>query len=236
MRTFPGFARAVVASCVAVVALLHIVPASAAAIVRTPVDPRSIVELRSDADGRTWRGTMSIAFTNADAAPLDHVYLRAWSNGVQGCDPLAIDVRNVTGGTADPLAQRCTTLRIGLNQPVAEGERGEIDFDLTIRVPVRNDRFGHVAGLSMLGSALPVLAVHDDAGWNLPPFVDLGESFYSVAGSYRVTLDTPAGLRTPTTGVRVERRVEAGRSISTFAARDVRDFEWAAGPSPPARR
>ena len=230
MRTFPGLARAVVASCVAVVAFLQTVPASAAAPVRTPADPRSVVQLRSDADGRTWRGTMSIGFTNVDAAPLDDVYLRLWSNGVQGCDPLAIDVRDLTGGTAGPLAQRCTTLRIVLDQPVPEGGRGVVAFDLTIRVPLRNDRFGHVGGLSMLGSALPVLAVHDDAGWNLPPFVDLGESFYSVAGTYRVTLNTPARLRTPTTGVRVARRTDDGRSISTFVARDVRDFEWAAGP------
>jgi len=229
VRTFPGLARVVVASCVAVVAFLQTVPASAAPVVRTPVDPRSVVDLRSDADGQTWRGTMTIGFTNADAAPIDDIYLRLWSNGVQGCDPLAIDVRNVTGGSADAPAQRCTTLRIELDQPVAQGARGAIAFDLTIRVPSRNDRFGHAGGLSMMGSALPILAVHDDAGWNLPPFVDLGESFYSVAGSYRVTLDTPARLATPATGVRVAHRVRNGRSSSTFAARNVRDFEWAAG-------
>ncbi|HSL10021.1 MAG TPA: M1 family metallopeptidase [Actinomycetota bacterium] len=230
MRSFPGPARVVVALAVSTVAVLQPVAASAAPVVRTPVDPRSVVELRTSADARTWRGTMSIAFTNADTSPLDEVYLRLWSNGVQGCDPLAIRVRNVSGGTADPPIRRCTAMRIALDGALAQGERGSVAFDLTIRVPSRNDRFGHVRGVSLLGSALPILAVRDDAGWNLPPFVDLGESFYSVAGTYRVTLDTPEAVVASTTGVRVSHRVADGRSTSTFVARNVRDFEWAAGP------
>ena len=230
MRTFPPPARAVVALTVALATLLASAPAGAAPVVRTPVEPRSVVELRSDASGRVWRGSMSISFTTASSDPLDEIYLRLWSNGVQGCDPLAIAVRDMTGGTADALTQRCTTLRVELDDALAQGERGSIAFALTIRVPNRNDRFGFVNGLAMMGSALPVLAVHDDAGWNLPPFVDLGESFYSVTGSYRVTLDTPSGLITPSTGVRVSRRTTNGRVLSTFTARNVRDFEWAAGP------
>ena len=229
MRTFPVTARALVALSLVVAAIATMAPAAAAPVVRRPADPRSVVELRSDAAGRLWRGTMSIAFTNAGADPLEEIYLRLWSNGVQGCDPVAIVVRDLTGGTPSPLAQRCTTLRVDLDDPLGPGERGSVAFSLTIRVPARNDRFGHVRGLSMLGSALPALAIQDDAGWNLPPFVDLGESFYSVAGTYRVTLDTPEDLITPATGVRVARRISNGRSITTFAARDVRDFEWAAG-------
>ncbi|HSL09928.1 MAG TPA: hypothetical protein VLA82_01260, partial [Actinomycetota bacterium] len=69
MRSFPGLARVVVAFAVASVACLQPVTVSAAPVVRTPIEPRSVVELRSDADARTWRGTMSIAFKNADPAP-----------------------------------------------------------------------------------------------------------------------------------------------------------------------
>jgi len=201
---------------------------AAPAIVRTPTDPLSIVRLRSDAEGHRWRGAMTISFENAGASVLEEVYLRLWSNGVRGCDPLAIRVANVRGGTPGRLRQRCTTVRVQLDDPLVQGERTRLRFSLRIDVPKRNDRFGHLGGLSLLGSALPALAVHDDAEWNLPPFVDLGESFYSVAGRYRVTLDTPIGLETPTTGTRTGRRVEGSRWISTYTARQVRDFEWAA--------
>jgi hypothetical protein len=172
---------------------------------------------------------MRIAFTNVDAAPLGRVYLRSWSNGVQGCDPAAIRVRALEGGAAHEPTQRCTTVRVDLPAPLVQGERARVAFRLSIRLPRVADRFGYAHGLSLLGSALPVLAVRDDTGWNLPPYVDLGESFYSLAGRYRVTLDTPSALATPATGVRVARRTSRDRTVQTFVARDVRDFEWAAG-------
>ncbi len=99
---------------------------------------------------------------------------------------------------------------------------------MRIRVPERNDRFGSHGGVSLLGGALPVLAVKDDAGWHLDPYVDLGEAFYSVTGSYRVTLNVPDALETAATG-RVVRRVDRGhREARIYRADDVRDFAFAA--------
>jgi hypothetical protein len=83
--------------------------------------------------------------------------------------------------------------------------------------------------LALLGTALPTLAIHDDLGWHLDPFVDLGESFYSIVGDYQVTLNVPSTLRTPTTGVAVASQTAGARRITTYAAHRVRDFEWAAG-------
>ena len=79
---------------------------------------------------------------------------------------------------------------------------------VTIDLPKRNDRFGYHGGLALVGTALPTLAVHDDLGWHLDPYVDLGESFYSIVGAYEVTLNVPKGLRTPATGVAVASRIE----------------------------
>jgi aminopeptidase N len=101
---------------------------------------------------------------------------------------------------------------------------------VAIKVPSRNDRFGYHHGLALMGTALPTLAVLDDHGWHLDPFIDLGESFYSIVGSYDVTLDVPLGLHTPTTGFAVSSaRTPNGRRETTYEAHDVRDFEWAAG-------
>ena len=107
-------------------------------------------------------------------------------------------------------------------------------MDLKIDLPARNDRFGYHGGLALLGTALPTLAVHDDLGWHLDPFVDLGESFYSIVGDYRVTLNVPGGARHADDGHR--RRLEStpapSTRVTTYVATDVRDFEWAAGRLP----
>ena len=75
---------------------------------------------------------------------------------------------------------------------------------VAISVPTKNDRFGYYHGLSMLGTVIPTLAIHDGSGWHLDPFVDLGESFYSVVGKYHVSLTVPHSLSTPSTGELVE--------------------------------
>ncbi len=84
-------------------------------------------------------------------------------------------------------------------------------------------------GSRSLGTALPTLAVRDDHGWHLDPYVAFGESFYSVAGSYRVRLDVPAGVAVPATGPVVGRSTSGGRTTFSYAADDARDFAWAAG-------
>jgi hypothetical protein len=198
-------------------------------VVRAPADPAYTVHLRGDASGRTWTGWEEVAFTNVDAQPLDPVWLRLWSNGIDGCDPMAISIsRPATGSFRTPTVA-CTAVRVDLDAPLAPGQRTTLRFDLRIRVPARNDRFGYAEGMALLGTALPTLAVHDDHGWNLDPFVAFGESFYSVVGSYGVTLDVPADLATPTTGATASVRTSGDREIRTFVADDVRDFAWAAG-------
>jgi hypothetical protein len=204
-----------------------------ASVVRTPGDPAYVTLLRTGAKGRVWTGTHRISFTNLDSASLSTLYLRVWSNGVDGCqggDP-AIAVTGLQGGTiVDDTALGCTELEVVLDAPLAPGDRATLDMGLRIEVPAKNDRFGYHGGLALMGTALPTLEVHDDLGWHHDPFIDLGESFYSIVGRYRVTLDTPDGLDTPTTGVATMRTSPAsGRTATTYVARDVRDFAWAAG-------
>jgi Peptidase family M1 domain len=198
-------------------------------ILRNPADPAYRVRLRSDASGRTWTGWESVSFVNAASAPLGRVWIRLWSNGLDGCDPMAITITHPSSGSWGAPTTDCTAIPVDLDSALAPGARTRVRFDLRIHVAARNDRFGYAGGLSLLGTALPTLAVHDDLGWHLDPFVDFGESFYSVVGRYRVTLDVPGGLATPTTGQQVAVTDTGDRTIRTYLAEDVRDFEWAAG-------
>jgi hypothetical protein len=197
-------------------------------VIRNPGAPSYVVSLRGDAVGHVWRGRESITFTNLEAEPLSRLWLRLWSNGVNGCGAHAIVVAELRGGTAGEPSRRCTALPVLLDSPVAQGAEATISMRVTIDLPRRNDRFGYHGGLALLGTALPTLAIHDDLGWHLDPYVDLGESFYSIAGSYQVTLNVPFALRTPTTGVAVASQTGGARRITTYVAHHVRDFEWAA--------
>ena len=198
-------------------------------VVRNPGEPSYQVRLRGDADGHMWHGVESITFTNLEPEPLTTIWLRLWSNGVKGCAAHSITVSGFEGGTAGELSRSCTAMPVDLDEPLALGEEATVSMDMTIDLPARNDRFGYHGGLALMGTALPTLAIHDDLGWHLDPFVDLGESFYSVVGDYQVTLNVPADLRTPTTGTAVASETSGRRRTTTYVAHDVRDFEWAAG-------
>jgi hypothetical protein len=228
--------RRLLSICIAVAFLAPSTAATAAAtadpaapVIRNPGDPSYVVSLRGSRLGHTWRGRESITFTNLEAEPLTMIWLRLWSNGVKGCGARAIFVTKMHGGTPGDLSVDCTALPVDLDAPVVRGGEVTISMHVMIDVPNKNDRFGYHGGLALMGTALPTLAIHDDLGWHLDPFVDLGESFYSIVGDYQVTLDVPGELSTPTTGLPVASQTDGRRRSTTYEAHDVRDFEWAAG-------
>ena len=196
--------------------------------VRTPVNPKYTVSLTSNSAGTTWTGHESVSFTNASVQALPEVYLRLWDNYHGSCPSTPITVSNVTGGTAGSLEVGCTALKITLPSPLTQGQSATIGFDLSIVVPSGADRFGHDGAYSMIGNALPVLAVRDFA-WHLDPYTNNGESFYTLISDFDVTLVHPSSLLTPATGTSTE--TTSGSTTTTHAtATKVRDFAWAAGP------
>ncbi|MGW5532518.1 M1 family metallopeptidase, partial [Streptomyces xanthochromogenes] len=167
---------------------------------------------------------------NASATALSEVYLRLWDNYHGTCSAMPITVSNVTGGTAGALSVGCTALKIDLPAPLPQGQSATIGFDLGITVPDGADRFGADGAFNNIGNALPVLAIRDAAGWHLDPYTNNGESFYSLAADFKVTLDHPTSLLVPATGTSVDTPGSSGRTITTATASKVRDFAWAAGP------
>ncbi|MDQ1659615.1 MAG: hypothetical protein QOD41_4698 [Cryptosporangiaceae bacterium] len=207
-------------------------PPSTADGTRTPANPAYTVKLTSDTSGFTWTGHQSVSFTNASPTALPEVYLRLWDNYHGSCPSTPITVTNVTGGTASALTVNCTALQITLPTPLGQGQSGTIGFDLSIVVPSGSDRFGHDGAYSFIGNALPVLAVRDAKGWHLDPYTNNGESFYSLASDFSVTLDHPTALAVPATGTSVDTPGTSGRTVTTATAAKVRDFAWAAGAFP----
>jgi aminopeptidase N len=157
-------------------------------------------------------------------------WVRLWGNGDANCGgTLPERISNLTGGAIAETEQNCTAFRIVLDTALAPGARVEIGFNLAIDAPVRQDRFGVNGVDTYLGNALAVLAVKDEHGWELPPYVDFGESFYSLTADYDVTLDHPATLQVPSTGVVAGETTNGDRVVTHILAPKVRDFAWSAG-------
>lgn len=197
-------------------------------VARGPGKAQYEVRLASDATGRTWTGRQRIAFTNTTAQPLREIYLRLWGNSWDGCKS-PVKVSGFEGGTPGQLTVNCTALKVKLAKTLAPGQRTAIGFDLAATAPDRPERFGRSGAYTFLGNVLPVLAVHDQAGWHLEPDLGVGESYYTLAADFAVRLEHPAALHAPATGVTsAERRGKTDRQAIKPGHRGLgrRSLDW----------
>jgi hypothetical protein len=193
-----------------------------------PVPSAYTLDLRYEPrGGGTLSGRETIDFVNRGPETLDAVWLRLWANGPDRCRPRRIEVTVEAPATAGTLV--CSALEVRLPAAVPPGGAGRIA--LRIRVSERDvrDLFGHVGPAALFGNVIPVLAVEDGLGLHLEPYVDDGESFYSLTARWDATLDVPRGMRAASTGATVAERVSRARRTITVHTDHARDFALAVG-------
>ena len=148
-----------------------------------------------------------------------------------------------------------TTLRVNLREQVApedsaevvikfKGSVPEIDRDETsltthvvkqVSAALRSDREMRRArdinfrcrGVMLLGSAYPVLAVHDGDDWRRKLEPSVGDFIFNEASDYEVTVNTNQGVEVFTSGVETGPRND--KTGQTFTATSLRDFAILAG-------
>jgi aminopeptidase N len=179
------------------------------------------LDLAYDARRFALAGRQRITFRNASTTALPAVWLRAWANAFGGCRAQRARVAVVAGGRLAARQRDCTALRVVLARPLAPGESTSIALRIRITTPPRPDRFGRFHGAAYFGNAIPVLAVADSRGWQLPPYTFSGESFYSLTSGWRVRLRVPRGLSVASTGTQAG---AARGGVVTLTAPRARDF------------
>lgn len=148
-----------------------------------------------------------------------------------------------------------TTLRVNLREQVApedsaevvikfKGSVPEIDRDETsltthvvkqVSAALRSDREMRRArdinfrcrGVMLLGTAYPVLAVHDGDDWRRKLEPSVGDFIFNEASDYEVTVATNQGIEVFTSGVETGPRND--KTGQTFTATSLRDFAILAG-------
>jgi hypothetical protein len=170
------------------------------------------------------------------------------------------EVRSATDNAAltYSIDDQGTALRINLREPVASGAATEVlvrfkgsvpevDPDETgltshvvkqVSTALRGDRETRrprdlnfrCRGVMLLGTAYPVLAVHDGDEWVRKLEPSVGDSIFNEVADYRVSIETTPGV-TVFTSAGEEQNKANNESSAVFSATGLRDFAIIAGRS-----
>jgi hypothetical protein len=193
--------------------------------------PRYTLDVVVDFEALKVTGTAEIQYTNNEDEALDAIYLRLYPNAEYYEEGATrIDALNVDGDAAAFTFEDAdgTILRVPLPAPLAPDEQTTLQVAFTVTVPRRSDRFGYDEGVMSLGHWYPMLAVYDDEGWNLDPYVALGDAFYSDVAFYTVYLTVPDGTVAAASGVETGRILgQPSRVTIAYVSGATRDFALA---------
>jgi hypothetical protein len=118
-----------------------------------------------------------------------------------------------------------TIMVVPLERPLPPGGKVTALIDFAVDLPDKWGRWGHHQGVTYLLNWYPVLAHHDDRGWERTPFVPWHQPWHQEAGHYTAVVDLPAGQVVASSG-RITRRQDGPRSWQrlTIEASPARDF------------
>ena len=192
-------------------------------------DPtRYTIEATLDWERLTIYGQEKVLYTNNEKIPLDMLFLRLYPNaehyaeGELRVEKVLVDGQEVTFTVEE------TIMQVNLPAPLPPEGQIEICIDFALKVPHRDDRFGYMNGVMCLGHWYPMMAVYDEEGWNLDPYVWIGDAFYSEVSLYTVSITAPAGITAVSSGLLSEKRTKADGMITwTFHSGAMRDFALA---------
>jgi Peptidase family M1 domain len=118
-----------------------------------------------------------------------------------------------------------TILIVSLAEPVAPGKSVTVEVDFTLELPDVWGRWGMHQGIVYLANWYPVLAHHDDRGWERTPFVPWHQPWHQEAGLYKVRLELPEKQVVASSGTIQKREpIGGGRQRLTIEASPARDF------------
>jgi aminopeptidase N len=205
-------------------------PAELAAV--AGLDDATVYTLTVEIDwpAKTVAGEALVRYTNNEAVALDALYLRLYPNAAH-YEEGALEMQSVEAdGTPVDFEVDETVLAVTLAAPLAPEQALTLALEFTVTVPERPDRFGHQDEVLALGHWYPLMAVYDDEGWNLDPYVVAGDAFYSEIGFYRVDVTAPADVVLATSGVEIAAVAAGADTRHTYVAPAARDFAIAASP------
>ena len=117
-----------------------------------------------------------------------------------------------------------------LDQPLAPKDTITFSSSFRLKIPAPFSRMGRSGDSYQLTQWYPHIAVLDEKGWHMMPYLDYGE-FYNDFADYEVTLTVPSNYTIAATGVVTSKVEQDNNTVWTFSAQNVIDFAWFASPT-----
>ncbi|WP_171016811.1 M1 family metallopeptidase [Pseudalkalibacillus caeni] len=198
-----------------------------------PVDPAYTMDVSYDSENHHVSGTMNVTFKNNIMDNLENLYFNLWGNAETFAENGGgMDVANIkVNGKKAEYEMNGTSLHIsGLS--LKENKPVNVEMDFEVNLPEQQDRFGWYKDTVSMGNWFPILSVYDDEGWNVDPYYPYGEAFYSVSGSYDVTVTTEKEQVIAATGTEIgQPTVHGDLATHRYKAFNVRDFAMEMNPN-----
>lgn len=191
----------------------------------------------------------TVEYTNNTAGDLDALYMHIYPNhfskknyvamssafdGEAGAYPnkrfnpgyIKISDVKAAGVPVDFEVQGDDDTILKIAQPLKKGETVQICLEYKLQVPERIGRYAWNDAATSFANWYPIMVVYDKDGWNLDPYYEIGDPFYSETADYKVTMDLPEGLEAVFTGDVISDKCENGRRVLALAETGVRDFAF----------
>lgn len=117
-----------------------------------------------------------------------------------------------------------TNLRVTPKKPIEPGTSIELTMKFKVKLPNSIGRMGYGENTVNLANWYPILSVLDEEGWNLDPYHNIGDPFYSDVSEYKVEISIPEQYKIATTGNIIKESANKSGKTYKIKADNVRDF------------
>ncbi|WP_338779597.1 M1 family metallopeptidase [Metabacillus sp. FJAT-52054] len=201
--------------------------------VRGPADPSYKMDVVYDAKTHKLTGKMNVSFKNNVKDNLSELYFNLWGRADVFKDKGgSMDVSDIrVNGKKASFQVKDTALHIS-NLSLAKNKAATVTMNFNVSFPKQQDRFGWYGDTVSMGNWFPILSVYDEEGWNVDPYFNAGESFYSLSGKYDVKVTTDRKQVIAATGTEQGKpAVDGELATHHYKAENVRDFAMEMNPT-----
>ncbi|MFY4774205.1 M1 family metallopeptidase [Metabacillus sp. RGM 3146] len=198
-----------------------------------PADPSYKMDVKYDSKTHKLTGKMNVSFKNNVKDNLSELYFNLWGKADffkdNGGSMDVSDIR-VNGKKAESDVKD-TALHIK-NLSLVKNRTATVTMNFTVNFPEQQDRFGWYGDTVSMGNWFPILSVYDEEGWNVDPYYNAGESFYSLTGNFDVKVTTDRKQVIAATGTEEGKPAMDGElATHHYKAENVRDFAMEMNPT-----
>lgn len=207
------------------------------------------IDVTLDANNKMYYGKQTTTYINNTDEILEEIYFHIYPNAFETAEKSPIlfsrgihDPINYEGGYInlieislneenleyEILGEDKTILYIKLNEPLIPDTEIDIYMEYEVKLPSSKDRFGYGDRVINAGNWYPIACVYDEDGWNLEPYYEIGDPFYSDVSDYKVRITTDKDIIIASSGNILTDEILEDKRTYQIEGRLLRDFAWVA--------